>query len=310
MPGDRRSYRYVPLRSLSKEPRKDDGKASSSTTAAAATGAANPDEPKFKPVGLKDIMSANPGISMPEAVVRLNAYNTAVARGEEPPSLTGALPINTGPAILPLGMNHMAGGPVGVNALAHSLGGGEGGAATKPHRELYIGNLPPGITVPQLAEFINSAMKQLGYSKDANSVITAWVSPDGHFAFVEVRTLDEAMAALTHLNGIQVGAYALRIGRPKGYSPTLSNSAVAVPMQGAMAGLNSMSLVGGVGLGGEFLCGCGCVYLCYVCFIGLRFCSSFASYSAVQCCVSFKVLCELSMMLFLSNDELNIVNNL
>ena len=42
-----------------------------------------------KPVTLKEIISASPGISMPEAVIRLNAYNSAIARGEVPPPLNG-----------------------------------------------------------------------------------------------------------------------------------------------------------------------------------------------------------------------------
>ena len=33
---------------------------------------------------------------------------------------------------------------------------GEGGTLTKPQRELYIGNLPIGVTVPQLTEFLNA----------------------------------------------------------------------------------------------------------------------------------------------------------
>ena len=33
---------------------------------------------------------------------------------------------------------------------------GEGGTLTKPQRELYIGNLPVGVTVPQLTEFLNA----------------------------------------------------------------------------------------------------------------------------------------------------------
>ena len=36
---------------------------------------------------------------------------------------------------------------------------GVGGAGTKPFREVYIGNLPPGVTVPQLIDFLNVAMK-------------------------------------------------------------------------------------------------------------------------------------------------------
>lgn len=98
-----------------------------------------------------------------------------------------------------------------------------------------MGNLPPGITIPQLAEFLNVALKQMGAAKELqNSVVTAWVSPDGHYAFVELRTIEEANAALTYLNGTQVGIYSLKIGRPKGYNAASSNSSVAVPMQSSI----------------------------------------------------------------------------
>ena len=216
-----------------------------------------------KQITLRDIIAANPGISVPEAVMRLNAYNTAVARGLVPDPITtpsqqsAAIAAVAGGGILGLG-----GAAPLINAAAlGSLGViGEGGAATKPHRELYVGNLPPGITVPQLAEFVNTAFKQLNLSKDPtlNTVVTAWVSPDGHFAFMELRTIEEATAALTYLNGIQVGAFNLKIGRPKGYNGSAAVSSVAVPMVGtnglvtgghnpllaAMSGLG-----GGVGLG-------------------------------------------------------------
>lgn len=136
---------------------------------------------------------------------------------------------------------------------------GEGGALTKPHRELYVGNLPAGVTIPQLAEFLNGVMKQLGLSQGAmSSVVTAWVSSDGHYAFVEFRTIEETQAALTYLNGMQIGASSLKVGRPKGYNGTASS--VAVPMGtvsgvGLLGGLTMSSapgismLGGGMGIG-------------------------------------------------------------
>lgn len=101
----------------------------------------------------------------------------------------------------------------------------------------YVGNLPPGIAVPQLSEFFNAAMKQYGLSKDnSNSVVTSWISPDGHYAFVEMRSIDEATAALANLNGIQIGAYSLKIGRPKGYT--------ANPPPAGLSSANPVTAVG------------------------------------------------------------------
>lgn len=73
---------------------------------------------------LKDIISSNPGISLAEAAQRLNAHNTALAMGMAPPGSGGeSMPISA----MPPNMAGLAG-----------LGGivGEGGALTKPHREL------------------------------------------------------------------------------------------------------------------------------------------------------------------------------
>jgi hypothetical protein len=78
---------------------------------------------------LKDIISAYPGISLAEAAQRLNAHNSAIALGLPPPSLPGVNDkVSTGFAA-----------PFSVPSLGvSSIGGvlGEGGAVTKPHREL------------------------------------------------------------------------------------------------------------------------------------------------------------------------------
>lgn len=88
---------------------------------------------------------------------------------------------------------------------------------------------------------MNTTFKQFGISTQ-NTVVTAWVSPDGHYAFVEVRTIEEANAALTYLNGIQVGAYSLKIGRPKGYAGG-NIAAITAPMM-TLGGLSANPLTG------------------------------------------------------------------
>jgi hypothetical protein len=102
-------------------------------------------KPEFKQISLRDVIAANPGISVPEAVMRLNAYNTAVARGEPPPPITAPTP---GPTHIPA----VAAAPIPTtpfithshipttippNGLGLTMGiGAIGDAATKPHREL------------------------------------------------------------------------------------------------------------------------------------------------------------------------------
>lgn len=117
----------------------------------------------------------------------------------------------------------------------------------------YIGNLPPGITVPQLIEFVNAAMKQLGIAKDPsmNSVVSAWISTDGHYAFCELRTLDEANNALVYMNGLAVGAFSLKVGRPKGYTAAPGAVNPLLAATGVMPGATINPLLGMGGLAGS-----------------------------------------------------------
>ena len=59
---------------------------------------------------------------------------------------------------------------------------------------MYIGNLPPGLTSAKLVEILNYAIIVLGTydsSLYGNPVVSCWISQDGHFAFVEFRTIEE-----------------------------------------------------------------------------------------------------------------------
>lgn len=89
---------------------------------------------------------------------------------------------------------------------------------------------------------MNTTFKQLGLSNQ-NTVVTAWVSPDGHYAFCEMRTIEDSQTALTFLNGIQVGVYSLKIGRPKGYAGAISLG--SLPTQ--LGALNVNSMLGAAG---------------------------------------------------------------
>jgi splicing factor U2AF 65 kDa subunit len=197
------------------------------------------DQPKK--ITLKDIMAANPGISLQEAISKLSSYNTAVAMGipvSELSSLGHLAPVDMGPNAQQL-LNAAA-----INASITGLSGIMGdssSALSKPHRELYVGNLPPGCTNSQIADFLNNCMKQIGYVNPLGSVVAAWLSSDGHYAFVEFRTVEEANAALNQLNGVSVGAFQLKIGRPKGYT---GNSSVGVPGLGLMTPALGLGIFG------------------------------------------------------------------
>lgn len=98
--------------------------------------------------------------------------------------------------------------------------------AHKIDRELYIGNLPAGITSNQLLEFLNKAMKSRGLQiGEGEPVLSVWISNDGHYAFVEFRSIEETQAGY-QLNNITLMNQALRVGKPKSYAgnqpPTVS----------------------------------------------------------------------------------------
>lgn len=116
--------------------------------------------------------------------------------------------------------------------------------ATKLMREIYIGNMPPGTTVPQLTDFINSTMKKMNLtipSPFGGPVVSVWISTDGNYAFVELRTVEEASAALNHLGGVPLGGFQLRVGRPK-----TNSTAQAMNMIGALPlGVGSLLPVSG-----------------------------------------------------------------
>ena len=63
----------------------------------------------------------------------------------------------------------------------------------KIDRKLYVGNLPSGITQRMLIDIVNEAMLSLNVLEEpGNPVVSTWISSDGHYAFVEFRTAEEA----------------------------------------------------------------------------------------------------------------------
>lgn len=86
----------------------------------------------------------------------------------------------------------------------------------KLHRELFIGNTTPEMTADMLTDFIGKALQQVGLtSAPGNPINTCRVS--GKFAFVELRSQEEAANAL-NLNNIPYLGAVLRVGRPSKYT--------------------------------------------------------------------------------------------
>merc|ERR1719299_229753 len=105
----------------------------------------------------------------------------------------------------------MAGSTAALNPLALA-------ADTKAMRELYVGNLPSGITGAQLVQFLNQVAQAVKVNAlPGEPILSATLGGGGLFAFVEFRTAEEAANGL-RLNGVELLGCQLKVGRPKGYA--------------------------------------------------------------------------------------------
>jgi splicing factor U2AF subunit len=144
----------------------------------------------------------------------------------------------------------LTGNPMGIGGVAAALQGGLAlagvsstlsplalAADTKAMRELYVGNLPAGITAPQLVQFLNQVSQAVKVnSLPGEPVLGATMGGGGLFAFVEFRTAEEAANGL-RLNGVELLGCQLKVGRPKGYTgPESAGAAGGFPgLSGALA---------------------------------------------------------------------------
>ncbi|KAJ8554649.1 hypothetical protein ON010_g9835 [Phytophthora cinnamomi] len=110
--------------------------------------------------------------------------------------------------------------------------------AQKPARELYVGNLPPNVTGPQLQEFLSTIIQQVGLTtQPGNPIINTWISTDGHFAFCEMRSVEECNLALL-LNQLSLLGQPLKFGRPRSFmGPPQPMPQISARAQTALANL-------------------------------------------------------------------------
>jgi len=94
--------------------------------------------------------------------------------------------------------------------------GGGGGGEDKVNRELFVGNTTPEMTESMLRDFLGRALEQVGLTTAPGNPITA-CRVSGKFAFVELRSTEEAAKAL-NLNNIPYLGTCLRVGRPSKYT--------------------------------------------------------------------------------------------
>ena len=90
-------------------------------------------------------------------------------------------------------------------------------------RRLYIGGVPFGATEDAMMEFFNQQMHMAGLATGpGNPVLAVQINLDKNFAFLEIRSVDEASSALA-FDGINFMGQSLKIRRPSDYKPLPSS---------------------------------------------------------------------------------------
>ncbi|KAK7327907.1 hypothetical protein VNO77_22000 [Canavalia gladiata] len=95
--------------------------------------------------------------------------------------------------------------------------------ATRHARRVYVGGLPPLTNEQAVAAFFSHVMTAIGGNSAGagDSVVNVYINHEKKFAFVEMRTVEEASNAMA-LDGIIFEGVAVRVRRPTDYNPTLA----------------------------------------------------------------------------------------
>ncbi len=101
---------------------------------------------------------------------------------------------------------------------------------TRSGRRLYVGNLPPGATEPELVAFFSDLIAKT-YKPDPGLVVSATCKGDRNFGFIEFDTMELATAAMG-LDGVTFKGQAIKVQRPTDYDPS------ALPACGEPISLN------------------------------------------------------------------------
>nr|XP_012568737.1 splicing factor U2af large subunit B-like isoform X2 [Cicer arietinum] len=95
--------------------------------------------------------------------------------------------------------------------------------ATRHARRVYVGGLPPFTNEQSIASFFSQVMVAIGGNSagSGDSVVNVYINHEKKFAFVEMRTVEEASNAMA-LDGIVFEGVAVRVRRPTDYNPSLA----------------------------------------------------------------------------------------
>jgi splicing factor U2AF subunit len=82
-----------------------------------------------------------------------------------------------------------------------------------------VGNIPTGIAEVEIMEFFNTAMAAAkAITKPGNPIIAVQINVEKSYAFLELRSAEEATAGMV-FDGIMLHGHALKVRRPKDYIP-------------------------------------------------------------------------------------------
>ncbi|XP_059435958.1 splicing factor U2af large subunit B-like isoform X2 [Corylus avellana] len=95
--------------------------------------------------------------------------------------------------------------------------------ATRHARRVYVGGLPPMANEQTIATFFSHVMAAIGGNSagQGDAVVNVYINHEKKFAFVEMRTVEEASNAMA-LDGIIFEGVAVRVRRPTDYNPALA----------------------------------------------------------------------------------------
>ncbi|KAK7258269.1 hypothetical protein RIF29_32857 [Crotalaria pallida] len=95
--------------------------------------------------------------------------------------------------------------------------------ATRHARRVYVGGLPPTANEQSVATFFSQVMATIGGNTagPGDAVVNVYINHDKKFAFVEMRSVEEASNAMA-LDGIIFEGAPVKVRRPTDYNPSLA----------------------------------------------------------------------------------------
>ncbi|XVE75401.1 hypothetical protein DITRI_Ditri12bG0091300 [Diplodiscus trichospermus] len=93
--------------------------------------------------------------------------------------------------------------------------------ATRHARRVYVGGLPPTANEQSVATFFSHVMAAIGGNTAGDVVLNVYINHEKKFAFVEMRSVEEASNAMA-LDGIMFEGAPVKVRRPTDYNPSLA----------------------------------------------------------------------------------------